>query len=417
MPGTRAQVIAAELERVESKLPVLYEREGTFFSKIEKRPALEVSGRNAIIPMEIRPGGKPGHVDPDGGDYGRGDMPTYDKASVPFVTNRYAIEFTDLRMWVTDSNRKAVLDSFRRDVASAMGSFRRYMDSLHMTAGNGVLATVTTVTPAAGTDTYVCTTDGYGVRLLAFGYDYRVFDSTLATDRTAAGEKTVTLIDYANKTFQGLSVAGAVAGDKIVASGLSSTPPVSILGVPYHYNNASTGTWLGFNRATTPEIRANRVNANGAALSFPMPRLAINKIGDRIGMDSKLSLEAWTHPAQKQAYEEFGHELTRVQEPKGAGLDLYFGDNMRIAGAPIKVSYSWDRTRIDFIDFSIWGRTELHPVQWRKDKNGNRFYALRGTSGGIAAAEIAYIVTSQATYINNPPKASYIDGLDVPSGY
>jgi hypothetical protein len=77
---------------------------------------------------------------------------------------------------------------------------------------------------------------------------------------------------------------------------------LGLFGLPYHHSNASTGTWLGFNRATTPEIRANRVNAAGG-LALPFARLAINKIGDRIGMDTQIQVEAWMHPAQKQAYE------------------------------------------------------------------------------------------------------------------
>ena len=56
-----------------------------------------------------------------------------------------------------------------------------------------------------------------------------------------------------------------------------------LYGVPYHHSNASTGTWLGFSRSTTPEIRANRVNAGGQALTLPLPRLAMNKIGNRTG--------------------------------------------------------------------------------------------------------------------------------------
>ena len=69
-------------------------------------------------------------------------------------------------------------------------------------------------------------------------------------------------------------VASVVTGDKIVTNGISSPASLpALFGVPYHHSNASAGTWLGFSRATTPEIRANRVNAGGAALTLPLPRL------------------------------------------------------------------------------------------------------------------------------------------------
>ena len=73
-----------------------------------------------------------------------------------------------------------------------------------------------------------------------------------------------------------------------------------LYGVPYHHSNASTGTWLGFSRSITPEIRANRVNAGGQAMTLPLPRLAMNKIGNRVGIENNFNPTAWLHPAQMQ---------------------------------------------------------------------------------------------------------------------
>jgi hypothetical protein len=202
-----------------------------------------------------------------------------------------------------------------------------------------------------------------------------------------------------------------------VISGVTATPPVSLLGVPYHHSNASTGTWLGFDRATTPEIRANRVDALGAALALPFPRVAINKIGDRLGMDSIVKVTAWMHPCQKQAYEELGQLVSVIQKaPRQEGLDLYFNDNMQMAGAPIKTSFSWDKKRIDFIVNEVWGRAEMNaPGFYTVD--GRKIFELRGASGGVATAQIFYITASFNLFINNPAACSYIDNLAVPTGY
>jgi hypothetical protein len=422
--GGSAGTIAAELERVESKIPVLFERDDTFYSHIEKRPGEVVSEISMRVPLEIHPSAALSQFSSDGGDLGTGDMPDYDKAEINTIEIRNALQWTSRRKYATDSARKAVLNTFRRDLASSMAEFRRGMDSLCMTAGNGVLGTITTITNAGGlggTDTLVLNTDGYGARLVRMKQPVNIWDPTLATLRntgTLAGEPKVIYYDGPNKTIQTNNSPNNIQnGDLVTFSGLWNAPPSSLLGVPYHASNASTGNWLGFNRATTPEIRANRVAAGGA-LSLPMPRLAMNKIGDRVGIKKRKSLAAWMHPCQKQQYEELGFEASIInKDAKEQGLDLYFNDNMRMAGCPVNESYSWDKTRIDFIDYESWSRAEFYPTQWYKDENGLKFFVMRGTSGGVATSNLAYIVTSWNLYVNNPATISYIDTLSVPSGY
>jgi hypothetical protein len=195
---------------------------------------------------------------------------------------------------------------------------------------------------------------------------------------------------------------------------------VGLLGTKYHNSNASTGTWLGFDRALTPEIRASRTNGNASALTLPLPRLAINKLGDRVGLKNRKKIQAWTHPAQQQAYEELAQNIMQINKGNSEeGMNLYFNnENIRMAGAPLKTSYSWDRTRIDFIDLDVWGRAELHPAGFYKNPdNGQRVWEIRGPSGGVATSWIFYIVASFNIFMNNPAASTYIDTLAVPSGY
>jgi hypothetical protein len=419
MAGNESQVVGAELERVLPKVPTLFDRDDVFYSALEKRPVEVISARDMRIPLELRPGGKTGYYNPDGGDMGRGDMPTFDKALINSVHMRHAVEFTSKTMWATDSNRKAVINAFRHNLATGMKEFRRNVDSYCMTAGNGVLGTITTVSNAGGVDTYTLTTDGYGARLLRYGMNINVYTSNLLTNRTAAGEVSISYLDIPTKTIKVPTVAGASPGDLIVASGLSATPPVGMLGVPYHASNASVGTWLGFDRALTPEIRANGTDGGGVALTLPAPRLAINKIGDRVGINTNSKVTAWTHPAQRAAYEELAQNVMVINKTSGDDTaNLYFNNNMKIAGAPLKVSYSWDRTRIDFIDMDVLGRAELHPAGFYKNPdNDQRIWEIRGTTGGVATSWIFYIVASFNMYASNPAGLSYIYNLRPPNGY
>jgi hypothetical protein len=412
-----ARVLGAELERTVPKVPVLFDWDDVFYSTIEKGTGVEViSNRDMRIPLEIEPGGDFGHYDPDGGDLGRGTGSKIEKATISSVHFKMGVEWTKLSEWSTDSPKKAVLNYFRHLLAKSMSEFRRHVDSACMTSGDGVLATGSTLSAAGGAsggDRWtVAATDGHGVRLLRKNQKVGIFDSTLATKR---GEVTIDYYDLANRIVDTTPVlAGATSGDKLVTSGLAVGDP-GLYGVPYHHSNSSTGTWLGFARSTTPEIRANRVNAAGA-FALPFARLAVNKIGDRVGMSQMGNVVAWTHPCQKDAYEQTGQLVSVIQkQARNEKLNMYF-DGFQLAGAPMECSYSWNKTRIDFINRSLWGRAQLHPAGYYT-VDGQRLFPIRGSSGGLAAAMIFYLVASFNLYLGNPAMGSYVDGLTIPSGY
>lgn len=418
MAMTAIQVVATELEKVDDRgaIPTLFERDDTFYSFIEKRPVQVISERDMRIPLELRPGGKFGHFDADGGDLGRGEGPLFDKAVINTVNLRHAVEWTKKAEWATDDRRKAVVNTLRHLLSTSMAEFRRNVDSLAMQGGDGVLGTVGVVSNAGGLDTVTLNVDGFGARLLRYGQPVNYYNSTLSTNRTAGAEKSISFYDGPNKQIKTATTAGLVAGDKVVIGGVSATPPVSLLGIPYHHSNASTGLWLGFDRATTPEVRGNAVNAAGG-LALPHARLAMNKVGDRVGMSGR-KVTAWMHPAQLQAYEELGQLVSVINRSPGGRekFDAYFGENMTIAGIPIKTHFSWDKTRIDFIANDAWGRAEFHEPGFYTVEN-RRIFEIRGASGGVATSQVFYIVASFNFFLRNPAEVAYIYGLTVPAGY
>jgi len=421
MPAfNEAQVLQAEMEKVLPAVEVTYDLDDTFYGSIEKEKSVQrISGRDMRIPLKLRPGGYFGHFNPDGGDLGRGGGPTYDKAVINTVNLRFACEWTRKAEWGTDDARKAVVDAFKDIMSSAMPEFRRNSDALCMTAGTGILGTVSTFSSAAGVDTVNLATDGFGAMLLRFGLKVNIYDSTLATQRTAALEPEITFFDLANKQIKLTpATAGLSNGDLIVVSGVSGANPVSLFGVPYHNNSASTGTWLGLDRALNPEIRASRVNAAGA-LATAHPRLAMNRLLDRLGKKGKkMKLRAVMHPAQSDAYEQLGQLVTVVNKTtKDDGLNLYYGDNQQMAGAPVDTNIHWDKFRIDFITNEMWGRAELHAPGFYKNGEGRKIFEIRGPSGGVATADVFYIVASWNLFMKNPAAGAYIDGLTTPSGY
>jgi len=413
-----SNVTALELEKVIPKIRVLFERDDKFYANIKKRDVEVISNRQMRVPLELRPGGSFQYFNPDGGDLGRGGGPTWDKAVLTAVFVSENIEYTKLTQWSTDNDRKAITNAVRRLTATALDELRRQLDSQLMQPGNGVLGVVGAVVAGAGFDTYTLNSDGFGARLMRYGQTVQVYNAALTVLR---GKGVITQWDVENKVIDVTpNIAGAIATDKIVVDGISSPNSLpALFGVPYHHSNASAGTWLGFNRANTPEIRANRVNGNNAALSLPLPRLAINKIGNRVGIDNNFKPNAWLHPAQKQAYEDIGQGMILLNQPmqsqKAGNLNLYF-DKMQFAGAPDRPSYNWDKSRIDFVTDEVWGRGEILPIGFYKT-DGRQIFEIRSASGGVTAADIFYMVNGMQTFVNNPAACAYIDALQVPAGY
>jgi hypothetical protein len=101
---------------------------------------------------------------------------------------------------------------------------------------------------------------------------------------------------------------------------------------------------------------------------------------------------------------------------KEEGLDMYFNDSMQLAGAPVKKTFNWDMTRIDFVSNDVWGRAEILPIGFYTT-DGRKIFELRGPSGGILTAEIFYMVNGMQLFVTNPAACAYIDTLAVPSGY
>lgn len=416
MAVVESQVAALELERVLPKIRVLFERDDKFYANIKKRDVEKISNRQMRVPLELRPGGSFQYFNPDGGDLGRGGGPTFDKAVLTCVFVSENIEYTKLTQWSTDDERKAITNGVRRLTATALDELRRQLDAQMMQAGDGVVGVISAVATAGGVDTYTLGSDGFGARLVRYGQTVQVFDTTLATLR---GSGVITKWDVENKEIEVTpAVAGAVATDKLVVNGISSPSSLpALFGVPYHHSNASSGTWLGFSRSATPEIRANRVNGGSAALALPLPRLAMNKIGNRVGIDNTFKPRAWMHPCQKQAYEEIGQLVIMIQkQAKEENLNMYFGDGMQMAGASVADSFNWDKTRIDFVLDEVWGRGEILPIGFYTT-DGRRIFEIRGPSGGVVTADIFYMVCGMQTFVSNPAACAYIDSLAVPTGY
>jgi hypothetical protein len=422
MPAqANANVIALQLEKVRDKVPLLYERDDILLTMIQQRGDVEkISSRNMRLPLQVNPGGKAGSYNADGGDLGRGSGTAYDVAQVSPIFFRFAIEITKLVEYATNGKERAIENAAKREVANGMRQFRAFLDKLSQTAGNGVLGTISAV---SGT-TFTMTVPS-GAALVYPGQVIQIYDTTLTTNRNIAASVITTVQSADPITTQQIIVdnvpTGTIVGDVIVHDGLSGAQPVSLFGVKYHQNNATTGTWLNLNRATYPvQLCTPRVNAGNAALTPANVRLAINKVRKALGINHLSKLIAYMAVEQEHAWENLGITVSQIIKEGGNGsgndLDLLFTGRKTMSGVPIKSSVNADQTRVDFLDLSHWGRAVLKDIDFY-EVNGNTVFPIYGASGGIAASYIFYFDTAFQIWSDSPRSGAYIDTLARPSGY
>lgn len=433
MAQTDSQVVATEIERIRESgvLPMCFEQDDVWYSRVGKNiEVIKVSNREARIPMKIRPGGVFGHFNPEQGSMGHGGAAEYEKGVIATSALRQACTWTKKAVWGTDDRRKAVINVFRDNLTDQVDEFRRHLDVICQNDGTGVVATVSAVAASGGKDllTFNTANDAYAARLLRHGNYYSVYDATLATRRTwtggtaNSGEGQIDLYDPANKQARfnvTAGSAGAIATDKLVISGLTGANPVSIFGIKYHVSNSTVGSWLGLTRSATPEIQANRVNANSTIFSPAYARLVMNKIGDRIGINNKNAYEAWTHPSQLDQFEQLAALIQQIHREgtKDPGVSLNFNVNdFKVAGVPVFGHFNWDRTRWDFMCRKHFGRVEtVEPDFYEVD--GRRIFPTRNAAGEITAGEEFFLVCVWNLYNVLPCGQGYVDNLPVTANY
>jgi len=412
-----AQTIALQLEKVRDKVPLLYERDDVLLTMIQQRGDVEkVSSRNMRLPLQLVPGGKAGSYNADGGDLGRGSGTTYDVAQVTPIFFRFAVEISKLVEYASNAREKAIENAVKREVANGMKQFRSFLDKVIQTGGNGVLGTISSVSGET-----ITMAVPNGAALVYLNQTIQVYDTTLTTNRGSCNVLAADPVNAQTITVDALP-AGTIATDVIVHDGLSGAQPVSLYGIKYHQNNATTGTWLNLNRATyANQLQTPRVNAGNSALVPGYVRLAINKVRKSLGIAQLGKLIAYTSVEQEHAWENLGITVSQVIKESGRDgsandLDLLFSGRKTMSGVPIKSSINADQTRIDFLDLSHWGRAVMKDIDFF-EIGGQTVFPIYGASGGISAAFIFYFDTGFQVWDDSPRTGAYIDTLARPAGY
>lgn len=418
---TNVAALEKELIKYQPAIPELLEVDDTFYAMLDKTDSDPASNRSTRVPLLQAINGRFQQSDMNNADLGGTSGPNWIVATLTPNYYTFGVSLSQLAVYATTGSERAVKNPLQETIRLTSKQFRSALDMLANTSGNGVLGTVTSYS----NPTITLTTDGFKEELFYVGMPVQVFTSNGVTDR---GSSTVAAIDRVNHTIDlAADISGTTGTDLVVVEGLSATISIqsSLFGLPYHQSNATTGLWLGLNRATYPNIRTPAVNASSSALTTAPLRLAKNLIRENIGVkalqNGTARLTAYMHPSQADAYEALAITISQIfKDPSGnQGVDLLFGneDAMKIGNTPITQSIHASRSRIDYLCLSQWGRivgtdTGLYTV------GGVSQFPTYGSGGdSLKSSFFFYYKTGLQIFNRNPLMGAYIYGLAVPSGY
>lgn len=199
--------------------------------------------------------------------------------------------------------------------------------------------------------------------------------------------------------------------------GVTAPTPTWINGLANLSSSASSGLVMALNRATYPQIRTPSITAS-SAVTPAMLRACINAVeivrGPQVWDSGDWSI--YGNPAQRQSVEEIFFSMSIYDKAKGEGGDVLFDvDKLRVNGFKYLSSSNADPTRLDLVDFKNWFIGETLPVGLY-DVEDDTMFPIYGASGGLAAAEIFYVLGILDFGVDDFQRASYISSLSVPSG-
>jgi|SRR5579885_418407 len=413
------QPLERELIIYEKGIPELLELDTPLYGMIDKQEADPASNRATRIPLLTQVGGTFQQTSMDGGSLGSTGGPVWQVATLTPIYFTSGYSYTLLAKYATTGAARGVKSTTGEVMRLAINQFKAYLDQVMNTSGNGVIGTITSV----ATNTFTMTTDGFKEELVQIGQNVQVYNAGLTTAR---GSATVTAIDRsAHKVTVDAAPGGTVATDVLVIGGLSGalTTQSSLFGIQYHQSDATTGTWLGLNRANFPsQIVTPSVNANSSALTTGMIRAALNEIriniGDEKFKDVATKLVAYCHPSQGDAYESLASLLVQIfKQPTGnQDVDLMFNqDGLKMSNVPVRQSIHQDRTRIDFLALGFWGRIVGTDTGFVKFGDQILWPLVDTSTGALKATEQFWLNAGLQLYNRNPIAGSYIKSLALPA--
>ncbi len=418
MAITQSNALFLQSEKIRPKLEGwLPKFKSLIFTKIDNKNVDKVSERDYRIPYKLTAGGKIRTYDPNMGALGRGSSATGGVLVSTFFPLSLAFELNELEMLATDSKEQAIQSKFRMAMADAMPEFALYLDKFwHRGNGTADLAVATAHT-TSGSDSVYTLASTFGVASLRRGMPVRVQATNRTTYRTintTLTETYIKAIDWDNNkvTLNG-TVDSAAADDVLILAGTSGNNPSGMKGLPYFNSYATSGSTLGLDRSTEPEVVTPNINANGGLTNAHGVQLLGKMLKRRGGsfptnIFGTMSFEVW-----KQLYDQV--QLMQRIDISSEGAKMVDtagkpGTEFKWCGVTHYIDVNQDTTRVDWIAPNVWGWSSLKPMSFYEVDKA-RFFPIYATDGSPAAGLWFALTVHRDSWCADPAQGGVIYGI------
>lgn len=381
-------------------------------------------------PLKTAPAGLYGAVNLDGGNLGLGIGFNVAQLVQTYFPVKMGFQMTYAAVQGSATTEQSKVNVFKETMKDGMPNMARYENiSWHNIDGNGGRVGVVTSTTAAGGGTETLTMDPqFGARLFIENQRVEIFSSTLVTQRTSAVTPDnlpyVKSVSYRTRQLVITNLGSIVpaAGDLLYLPGCGSVPAWAD-GLYYVDTTATSGLYLGLDRATYPKINTSVITSGGTL--DPAQILALKQLIEVNTGEIPKELLGLAPPhqfaimsKQVQTMQMFlRSQVTQAQIdplPKMADDGVLFGD----------VTHYKDlcqaADRIDYCDKSTWGRVYLDKTGadfYEDPLSGDKFFPMTAssTNAGYAAGSLFYLISTMNYYNVSPMHSGLISGLNVPT--
>lgn len=403
-------------EKVKDKLEEWVGRWNVLANIIPKRNVEQISERDFRIPFETQLTGRPGTYNPDFGEIGAGNGAKGGVMISTYYPLRIAGQLSQLETVATDSKEKAIASRFKRALTSLVSEFANFRSFVFLGDGTAILGRATAQATVSGKTVYTMDTTT-GMRRLRRGWLPNVYDAAMTASK--ASNLFIEYIDFrTNKVRLSGTVAGAAADDVLCFEGVSGASPVGPKGLHAFHSTATTGTFLGIDRANEPEIIPNFRTGSGGLNQLLALRLR-HDIKMRAGDAAAKNLLGIASPATEAIAISQVMSVQRidVQGERAAYKDMLplVNESFMYGGVKNLSVTQQDQTRINWMSPDNWGVARLDGVKWF-EIGGQRFFPLYGTNSPKAGQWFA--MTCMEDYFNmSPMKEGFIHSIPVDTLY
>lgn len=424
--GNAAAWAATTLQKIRKNIKSSIEQDSTLMTRIQKMPKEAVSNDQDVrIPLKVTFPGKYGAMDLDGGVFGDGGGSETIQGTVRTVVRRHALALNLQPIFNTANGEKAIASALVKQTADGLPEFLAMLEREANGNGDLVLGTVSSI---AGAPTLVLTNTDFGSQRVRKGQDVNVYlvsnpytlrnASPINITKTSIFENKVTVSDATNiANTDVICVVGQVYDSTVKG----------ILGIPLGSSLATSGTYLGIDKANVAECRTPGYDSGGAALSLYALRIAGNRLRTKRGVDALKSAKIvlYTHPCQTAQYEDQIMSWTQAnRQAGGAAPDnvLPYGKN----DAP-KVIEGWEclesinapKNRMDGLELADWFCPETVPLDFYDFPDTGKPVRVQvdGTTGTPKARLLWYLLWQGNLANSNPGNGFTLPNLLIPTGY